>query len=110
MGTVRIWYRDEGWGVIDSTATPGGCFAHFSHLWSDGVPKAAPGETIEVSGGFRKLIEGKTVDFKWEHTASPGSQDGYSFRATTVHPRDRRPPLFRVTHRYRAEDPLTPPS
>jgi CspA family cold shock protein len=110
MGTVRIWYRDRGWGVIDSADTPGGCFAHFSDLWSEEFPKAGPGETIEVSGGFRELIEGGTVDFEWEPTARPGSQDGYSFRATTVRPRDGRRPPFRVTRRRRAEDPLTPPS
>jgi|1186.fasta_scaffold862432_1 cold shock CspA family protein len=66
-GTVLIWRREEGWGVIDCPDTPGGCFVHFSHLWSDKVPKARPGEAIAVSGGFRELFEGETVDFDWEH-------------------------------------------
>jgi CspA family cold shock protein len=103
-GTVRVWYRDEGWGVIDSPDTPGGCFAHFSHLWSDEMPNAGPGETLDVSSGFKELFEGETVDFEWEHTAAPGSQDGYSFRATTVHPRNRQAPPHRVIHRSRVNE------
>jgi CspA family cold shock protein len=100
-GTVRVWYRSEGWGVIDSPDTPGGCFAHFSSLWNDDVPTVDPGEVIEISGGFRELFEGETVDFEWERTAAPGSQDGYSFRASTVHPHGRRPP-HRVIRHYKA--------
>jgi CspA family cold shock protein len=101
-GTVRVWYRDEGWGVIDSADTPGGCFAHFSHLWNDyEVPTSGPGEVVEISGGFHELFEGETVEFEWEHTAAPGSQDGYSFHATTVRPHGRRPP-HRVIRQYRA--------
>jgi cold shock protein len=101
-GTVRVWYRDEGWGVIDSPDTPGGCFAGFGQLWNDhAVPEVGPGEVYEVSGGFRELFEGETVDFEWEHAAAPGSQDGYSFRATTVRPHGRRPP-HRVIRQYKA--------
>ena len=44
VGTVRVWHRDEGWGVIDSPETPGGCWAHFSHLWSDNTPAHGPGQ------------------------------------------------------------------
>jgi len=36
-GTVRFWHRDEGFGVNDSPDTPGGCWAHFSHLWNDAL-------------------------------------------------------------------------
>ncbi|WP_101951300.1 hypothetical protein [Mycobacterium sp. 3519A] len=94
-GTVRVWHREEGWGVIDSPETPGGCWAHFTHLWNDDEVERGPGEVIEISGGFRELFEGETVDFEWE---SPG-QDGYSFRATTVRPRGRPAP-HRVIRRY----------
>lgn len=69
-GTVRHWYRDDGWGVLDSPDTPGGCFAHFSRI-------------IGVSG-FRELAEDETVDFDWQPSAYPGSQDGYSFVGTEV--------------------------
>ncbi len=31
-GVVRVWHRDQGWGVIDSQDTPGGCWAHFSSV------------------------------------------------------------------------------
>ncbi|WP_203819652.1 hypothetical protein [Paractinoplanes ferrugineus] len=27
-GVVRSWIPSEGWGVLDSSATPGGCWAH----------------------------------------------------------------------------------
>ncbi|MBP2412464.1 cold shock CspA family protein [Arthrobacter stackebrandtii] len=31
-GTVRLWNDEEGWGVIDSDATPGGSWAHYSDV------------------------------------------------------------------------------
>ncbi|WP_449374392.1 cold-shock protein [Arthrobacter psychrolactophilus] len=65
MGIVRIWHGDEGWGIVDSQDTPGGCWAHFSHV-------AMP--------GYRALQAGQAVEFEWESAA----QDGYSFRATRV--------------------------
>jgi cold shock protein len=99
-GTVRVWHREEGWGVIDSPETPGGCWAHFSHLWNDDNLEPGPGEVIEVSGGFRELFEGETVDFEWERTAAPGSQDGYSYHATTVRPCGRPAP-HRIVRRYK---------
>ena len=30
QGVVRLWNDEDGWGVIDSVRTPGGCWAHFS--------------------------------------------------------------------------------
>ena len=51
LGTVRDWTDDEGWGVIDSSATPGGCWTHFSHL-------AVP--------GYRTLRAGQVVEMEWE--------------------------------------------
>ncbi len=100
VGTVREWHPEQGWGVIDSPDTPGGCWIHFSALWND-IPPAGPGEVVEVSGGYREAFEGETVDFDWEPTALPGSQDGYSFRATTAAPRGRPAP-HRVVRRYPA--------
>lgn len=68
--TVREWHDEEGWGVLDSPETPGGCWAHFSH--------------IQVKG-FRTLSPGQQVDLQWE---APGfKQDGYSYRAVDIVPR-----------------------
>jgi len=67
--TVREWYEEEGWGVLDSPETPGGCFAHFSD--------------IEATG-YRTLSAGQRVQLEWE---APGfQQDGYDFRALRVVP------------------------
>ncbi|QCQ91173.1 cold shock domain-containing protein [Rhodococcus sp. SGAir0479] len=63
-GTVREWHTEDGWGVIDSTSTPGGCWVSFSAV---------------VGTGFRTLTVGRTVDFEWEHVTD---QDGYRYRAT----------------------------
>ncbi|CAM5543149.1 hypothetical protein SFUMM280S_02646 [Streptomyces fumanus] len=65
--TVREWHDEEGWGVLDSPETPGGCWGHFSH--------------IQVKG-FRTLSPGQQVDLQWE---APGfKQDGYSYRAVNI--------------------------
>jgi hypothetical protein len=40
---------------------------HFGDLWNDDIPKADPGEVVEVSGGFREVFKGETVDFDWIH-------------------------------------------
>ncbi|MEV0717292.1 cold shock domain-containing protein [Asanoa sp. NPDC050611] len=64
-GVVREWHRDEGWGVVDSEATPGGCWVHFSSL--------------RVTGP-RALSAGQAVSFEAER----GWQDGYAFRAVAV--------------------------
>lgn len=65
--TVREWHVDEGWGVVDSDQTPGGCWVHFTHL---------------AVAGHRALEPGQVVELEWK---SPG-QDGYAFRATRVWP------------------------
>jgi CspA family cold shock protein len=68
--TVREWYAEEGWGVLESAETPGGCFAHYSGI---------------VADGYRTLAVGQRVDLRWEE---PGFlQDGYRYRATAVFPR-----------------------
>ncbi len=66
-GTVREWSDDQGWGVIDSADTPGGCWVHFS---------------VIVSEGYRSLKPGDPVTFTHE---APG-QDGFDFRAVLVWP------------------------
>lgn len=63
--TVRSWDDEQGWGVLDSDATPGGCWTHFSVLDFD---------------GYRTLSAGQAVRLKAE---SPG-QDGFSWRAVHV--------------------------
>lgn len=69
IATVRVWYAEDGWGVLDCPETPGGCFVHFSN--------------IEMTG-YRTLEPGKRVDLQWE---APGfKQDGYDYRAVRVVP------------------------
>jgi|SRR3954454_10349475 CspA family cold shock protein len=99
FGTVWVWHREEGWGVIDSPKTPGGCWAHFTHLWNDNPPDRVPGEVLEISGGFREAFDGESVDFEWE----AANQAGYAFRAVTVRPRGRPAP-HRVVRRRRPEE------
>lgn len=67
IGTVRTWDAERGWGVIDSNATPGGCWAHFS-------PLQLP--------GFTTLEAGDRVVLEWERAA----QDGFQFRAVRAWP------------------------
>ncbi|MEU3446126.1 cold shock domain-containing protein [Streptomyces thermolilacinus] len=70
MATVREWHEEEGWGVLDCSETPGGCFGHYS--------------AIRMSG-FRTLTPGQRVELTWE---APGfRQDGYDFRALSIVPR-----------------------
>jgi CspA family cold shock protein len=64
---VREWRSAEGWGVLDSAETPGGCWAHYSHI---------------DAAGYRDLRAGQRVQLTWE---SPG-QDGYEFRAVNIVP------------------------
>lgn len=66
-GTTREWSAEEGWGVIDSPQTPGGCWTHFSVIQAE---------------GYHALSAGQEVELEWD---SPG-QDGYPFRAVRVHP------------------------
>ncbi len=73
-GIVRRWHDDQGWGVIDSPDTPGGCWAHFS--------------SVETPG-YRKLHAGQRVTLELEDA----EQDGFAFRARHVGPSDE-PPWF----------------
>jgi CspA family cold shock protein len=67
VGTVREWDDDQGFGVLDSADTPGGCWVHFSHI---------------VSDGYRSLTPADQVTFTYETAA----QDGFSYRAVRVWP------------------------
>ena len=62
---VRLWNEQEGWGVLDSPATPGGCWAHFSTLDMDGYATAVPGQAAHL------LYES-------------AQQDGFDWRAVHV--------------------------
>ena len=66
-GVILEWLPGEGWGVIDTPETPGGCWAHFS--------------AVQMSG-YRELRSGQHVRVRWE----PAVQDGYSFRGVSVIP------------------------
>jgi len=63
--TVRAWDEEEGWGILDSGETPGGCWAHFS--------------VIEMPG-FRSLTPGQKVTMEWESA----EQDGFQYRAVRI--------------------------
>ncbi len=65
LGKVSYWSAEEGWGVISSAETPGGCWVHFS---------------AAAEGGFQDLAEGQILEMDYEKV----EQDGYSFYATRV--------------------------
>jgi CspA family cold shock protein len=67
-GVVRDYDDCEGFGVIDSLTTPGGCWIHYS--------------MIEVPGR-KTLSAGQLVRFTFE---SDVEQDGFVFRAIRVQP------------------------
>lgn len=71
-GTVRFWRNEDGWGVIDSVQTPGGCWAHISAV------------AVE---GYKSLESGQAVLLEWE----AAQQDGYAYRAVSTWPADRPP-------------------
>lgn len=81
-GVVREWHHEDGWGVVDSQATPGGCWVLYSH-----VEMPHPVE----------LQVGQEVDFSFEHVTS---QDGYQWRAIAVRPEGAEAPDARegITH------------
>jgi CspA family cold shock protein len=66
-GTVREFDAEEGWGVIDTPVTPGGCWVHFSAI---------------NMAGYRTLATGGIVILDVE----PAHQDGYVYRAVDVWP------------------------
>ena len=66
-GTVRSWNAEEGWGVVDSPQTAGGCWVHFS--------------AVQVPG-WQELEPGTGVELLWVDA----DQDGYLYRALSVRP------------------------
>ena len=72
VGSIREWHAAEGWGVVDSDDTPGGCWVHFSLVAVDGYVEFRPGDRVR---------------FTFE---SPG-QDGWPFRAVRLWPDGREP-------------------
>nr|WP_314144773.1 cold shock domain-containing protein [uncultured Rhodococcus sp.] len=72
QGTVDVWHDEEGWGVIASDHTPGGCWLHYSDIEGQ---------------GFKVLIVGQSVELEYEDLGAkyPGAnQDGYRYRATST--------------------------
>lgn len=100
-GVVRVWHDDEGWGVIDSPETPGGCWAHYSCVL---VP------------GCRSLRAGESVTLDYESF----EQDGYPFRANELWPAGQEPyrtepetgssEAYSSTVTITSDDPETPES
>jgi len=74
VGSVRSFFPDEGWGVIDGPDVPGGCWVLFSAIAAD---------------GYRQLAVGERVCF----IAEAVSQDGFDFRAVKVWTGDVEPRL-----------------
>lgn len=73
IGRVRVWDDDEGWGVVvDSAATPGGCWTHFSSVLVEGYASLRPGELVA---------------YEWEAF----QQDGYTFRTVRAWPAGAQP-------------------
>ena len=69
---MREWHDDEGWGVVESDATLGGCWAH--------------GTTVLVTG-VRTLRAGSQVELTFE----VAEQDGHASRAVEVWPAGETP-------------------
>ncbi len=66
-GTVRWCNAEEGWGVIDSDETPGGCAVIFMYIKMD---------------GYKFLTSGQSASFTWVQEM----QDDYDYRAVSVTP------------------------
>jgi CspA family cold shock protein len=65
VGVVREFRLDQGWGIIDGSDVPGGCWVHFSAI---------------VMDGDRRLTPGQWASFR----AEAADQDGFNFRALKV--------------------------
>ena len=66
-GVVREWHHEEGWGVLDSPETPGGCWVLYAMI---DMPRPV---SVDV---------GQEAWFSYEE----GPQDGFDWRAIRVRP------------------------
>jgi cold shock protein len=66
-GVVSSWNDYEGWGVLESSETPGGCWVHYSEL----------DRSLD-----RRLDLGQAVTFDYVEV----DQDGFRWRAERVVP------------------------
>ena len=67
QGTVKIWHRELGWGVLTSPDVREEVWAHLS--------------AIELIG-YQELLDGDPVEFRYHR----GYQDGYRYVADSIHP------------------------
>lgn len=67
-GLVESYDPINGTGVLQSSATPGGCFVHFSAI------------QFEREDGYREVAPGERVRFSYEQR----EQDGYPYSALAV--------------------------
>lgn len=68
-GGTKWFDADQGFGVI---------------VADDGLGEVWVGFSVIDMPGYRKLIVGQRVEFRYE--TPPGGQDGYAHRATWVRP------------------------
>lgn len=73
QGVVREWHDDQGWGVVESDATPGGCWVHAS--------------AVAARDTFGRLVPGTEVELEYE--AAP--QTPYAYRALEAWPAGEEP-------------------
>jgi CspA family cold shock protein len=92
VGTVASWSNEDGWGVIEASCVPGGCWLHYSAI---------------LGGGFRTVTPGDAVQFRYERA----DQDGYAYRAVEVWPagvaKPRQSPSDASIGAYRSELRIT---
>jgi cold shock protein len=79
--------------VLDSSETPGGCWAHFS---------------VVATVDYRRLAVDQPVEFEWERA----DQDGFGYRALRVwpaglEPADRPPSDAQPSAAYRSTLTIT---
>ena len=72
-GSVRIWHAEQGWGVFDSSETPGGCWADANEVMSMEQPL--------------DLRPGSPVRFAWVDIG-PVLIEGFHYRAHSFYPID----------------------
>lgn len=71
-GWVRVWHKDDGWGVVESPAFDDPIWVHYSTV--------DPESWGVLVGGFRHLYEGDEVELTVEHA----EQDEFHLRALWI--------------------------